>query len=142
MHASFVRWCRGRSDCCRPERFRRLSASRYVWRCLEALSLGLSLVSGPLFELASRGRARLPYRRAEDLFKAAAGGATLHQLWHSALTSTAQGASLRELMERMGHSSARAALIYLHATRERDEAIARGMGQLLTDARKTSKRPE
>jgi hypothetical protein len=32
------------------------------------LSLGLSLVSGPLFELASRGRARLPYRRAEDLF--------------------------------------------------------------------------
>ncbi len=38
-----------------------------------------------------------------------------------------QGASLRELMERMGHSSARAALIYQHATRERDEAIAAGM---------------
>ena len=53
--------------------------------------------------------------------------------------AAAQGASLRELMERMGHSSTRAALIYLHATRERDEAIARGMGQLLTDARKTSK---
>ena len=44
-------------------------------------------------------------------------------------------------MERMGHSSTRATLIYLHATRERDETIARGMGQLLTDARKTSKRP-
>lgn len=43
-------------------------------------------------------------------------------------TSSAQGASLRELMERMGHSSPRAALIYLHATRERDEAIAAGMG--------------
>ena len=46
-----------------------------------------------------------------------------------------QGASLRELMERMGHSSARAALIYQHATRERDEAIAAGMGKLLTQAR-------
>jgi hypothetical protein len=35
-----------------------------------------------------------------------------------------QGASLRELMERMGHASARAALIYQHAAQERDEAIA------------------
>ena len=52
----------------------------------------------------------------------------------------AQGASLRELMERMGHSSTRAALIYLHATRERDEAIAQGMGQLLKDARKATRR--
>ena len=32
-------------------------------------------------------------------------------------------------MERMGHSSARAALIYQHATQERDEAIAAGHGQ-------------
>ena len=44
-------------------------------------------------------------------------------------------------MERMGHSSTRAALVYLHATRERDEAIAAGMGKLLSDARKTGKRP-
>jgi hypothetical protein len=35
-----------------------------------------------------------------------------------------QGASLPELMERMGHSSARAALTYQHATQERDDAIA------------------
>ena len=54
--------------------------------------------------------------------------------------AAAQGASLRELMERMGHSSTRAALIYLHATRERDEAIAAGMGQMLKEARKTSNR--
>ena len=45
-----------------------------------------------------------------------------------------QGASLRELMERMGHSSPRAALIYQHATRERDQAIAAGMGKLLKQA--------
>jgi hypothetical protein len=49
-----------------------------------------------------------------------------------------QGASLRELMERMGHSSARAALIYQHATQERDEAIAAGMGKLLRQARRTN----
>lgn len=47
-----------------------------------------------------------------------------------------QGASLRELMERMGHSSTRAALIYQHATLERDEAIAAGMGKLLRQARR------
>ena len=45
-----------------------------------------------------------------------------------------QGASLRELMERMGHSSARAALISQHATLERDEAVAAGMGKLLRQA--------
>lgn len=32
------------------------------------------------------GRARLSYRQAADLFKAASGGATLHQFLHSALT--------------------------------------------------------
>ena len=65
-----------------------------------------------------------------------------HDLRHTGNTmAAAQGASLRELMERMGHSSPRAALIYLHATRERDEAIAAGMGQLLKDARKQGTRP-
>lgn len=59
-----------------------------------------------------------------------------HDLRHTGNTmAAAQGASLRELMERMGHSSPRAALIYLHATRERDEAIAAGMGKVLKDAR-------
>jgi hypothetical protein len=41
-------------------------------------------------------------------------------------------------MERMGHSSPRAALIYLHATRERDQKIAAGMGKLFADAKKAS----
>ncbi len=60
-----------------------------------------------------------------------------HDLRHTGNTMAAgQGASLRELMERMGHSSARAALIYQHATRERDEAIAAGMGKMLTQARR------
>jgi integrase len=60
-----------------------------------------------------------------------------HDLRHTGNNMAAgHGASLRELMERMGHSSARAALIYQHATRERDEAIAAGMGKLLTQARR------
>jgi hypothetical protein len=36
----------------------------------------------------------------------------------------AAGASLRELMERMGHSSSRVALIYLHSTDERQRTLA------------------
>jgi lambda repressor-like predicted transcriptional regulator len=44
------------------------------------------------------------------------------------------GDSLRELTERMGHSSTRAALIYQHATRERDELIATALGELFATA--------
>jgi hypothetical protein len=63
-----------------------------------------------------------------------------HDLRHTGNTmAAAQGASLRELMERMGHASARAALIYQHATRERDEAIAAGMGKLLRQARRKAR---
>jgi integrase len=63
-----------------------------------------------------------------------------YDLRHTGNTmAAAQGASLRELMERMGHSSPRAALIYLHATRERDKKIAEGMGRLFADTRKTRK---
>ena len=50
--------------------------------------------------------------------------------------AAATGASLRELMERMGHSSTRTALIYQHATRQRDEAIAAAMGPALASARR------
>jgi integrase len=60
-----------------------------------------------------------------------------HDLRHTGNTmAAAQGASLKELMERMGHSSPRAALIYLHATRERDQKIAAGMGKLFADAKR------
>ncbi|MCW2907851.1 MAG: sle [Actinomycetia bacterium] len=65
-----------------------------------------------------------------------------HDLRHTGNTMAAgQSASLRELMERMGHSSARAALIYQHATQQRDEAIAAGMGKLLRRARRKAARP-
>jgi hypothetical protein len=37
------------------------------------------------------------------------------------------GANLRELMERMGHSTTRAALIYLHGGDDRQRALAAGV---------------
>ena len=39
------------------------------------------------------------------------------------------GASLRELMERMGHSSSRAALIYLHSTDDRQRTLAEAVSE-------------
>jgi hypothetical protein len=44
------------------------------------------------------------------------------------------GATLRELMERMGHRSTRAALIYLHARDHRDRAIADGLDTIVGTA--------
>jgi hypothetical protein len=41
-----------------------------------------------------------------------------------------EGASLKELMARLGHSSTRAVLIYQHATRDRHQAIAKALGGL------------
>jgi integrase len=38
------------------------------------------------------GHARLSYRRAEEIFRAASGGWTLHQLRHSAITHLAEAA--------------------------------------------------
>jgi len=62
----------------------------------------------------------------------------LHDLRHTGNTmAAATGASLRELMERMGHSSTRTALTPpAHATRERDEAIAAAMGEVFASARR------
>ena len=56
----------------------------------------------------------------------------LHDLRHTCNTLTAAtGASTRELMHRMGHASARAALRYQHATRDRDEVIAAALSDLI-----------
>lgn len=55
---------------------------------------------------AGSGRARLSYRQAAQLFSDAAGGATLHQLRHSALTHAAEdGASTSTLLAFSGHTS-------------------------------------
>jgi integrase len=56
-----------------------------------------------------------------------------HDLRHTGNTLAAQtGASLRDLMTRMGHDSPRAALIYQHASSAADERIALALGAALT----------
>ena len=58
-----------------------------------------------------------------------------HDLRHTGNTlAAATGASLRELMVRMGHASPKAALRYQHATRDRDAAIARALSDLVEQA--------
>jgi hypothetical protein len=46
------------------------------------------------------------------------------------------------LMERMGHSSTRAALIYLHSTSERQRTIADAVGKAAKAALRKSKAPK
>ncbi|MFD9595561.1 tyrosine-type recombinase/integrase [Kitasatospora sp. NPDC059973] len=61
--------------------------------------------------------------------------AHFHDLRHTGNTLASQnGASTRELMTRMGHSSTRAALIYQHITSDRDRAIADRMGEAVRKA--------
>jgi integrase len=63
-----------------------------------------------------------------------------HDLRHTGNTlAAATGASTRELMARMGHASSRAALIYQHATRDRDAAIAAALSDLVTATVKTDR---
>ncbi|SEM14677.1 tyrosine-type recombinase/integrase [Streptacidiphilus jiangxiensis] len=59
-----------------------------------------------------------------------------HDLRHTGNTLAANaGASTRELMTQMGHSSTRAALIYQHMTAGRDRVIADKLGQMIKEAR-------
>jgi integrase len=61
--------------------------------------------------------------------KAGLPGIHVHDLHHAGNTLTADaGASLRELMDRMGHSSTRAALIYQHSSGERQRKPAGAVG--------------
>ena len=54
-----------------------------------------------------------------------------HDLRHTGNTLAAStGASTKELMARMGHASPRAALIYQHATPDRDRAIATQLSRI------------
>lgn len=82
-----------------------------------------------------------PYRKA----RAAAGrpDLRLHDLRHTAATTAAlTGATLRELMARMGHSTTEAALVYQHVAAERDKAIADGMDRLISPPAKRGRKPK
>jgi integrase len=68
-------------------------------------------------------------------------GLHFHDLRHTGNTLAAStGASTRELMSRMGHSTARAALIYQHASAERDRLIADAVSGLVDKGRKKAQK--
>ena len=72
------------------------------------------------------------YRRAwtPALTRIGLAGTHFHDLRHTGNVLMANaGANLRELMDRMGHDSARAALIYLHSSTERQRALANEVGK-------------
>lgn len=69
-------------------------------------------------------------------------GLHFHDLRHTGNTlAAATGASTRELMTRMGHSTARAALIYQHATAERERLIGQAVSAVVEQARKQDPSP-
>jgi integrase len=61
---------------------------------------------------------RSDFTRARRKATASAGLVDIRDLRHTG--NTMAGSSLRELMDRMGHSNTRAALIYQHRTAQRD----------------------
>lgn len=67
-------------------------------------------------------------------------GFRFHDLRHTGNTLAAEtGASTRELMERMGHDSSHAALIYQHGSARRDRAIADALDALIDEERADEK---
>jgi integrase len=73
------------------------------------------------------------WNRARTKVEGLPEGFRFHDLRHTANTMTASaGASTRELMSRMGHASAAAALRYQHATAERDAELARLLDEHVT----------
>ncbi len=110
---------------------------------MEELSLHLAAYAEPgpqgrLFHGAKGGPLRRAIlQRAWDEARAKVGMEHLHfhDLRHTGNTlAAATGASTKELMARMGHASAEAALRYQHATRERDDAIAARLGAMVAEA--------
>lgn len=88
---------------------------------------------------------RSNFSRKWNAARAAIGTPELHfhDLRHTGNTLAAMtGAHLRELMERMGHSSTKAALGYLHATDQRSRHLADALGDLVEREREAGRKAE
>ncbi len=84
------------------------------------------------------------FRRAADAIGLPA--VRPHELRHTGATlAAATGATTKELMRRLGHSSSAAALLYQHAADDRDADIARALDAMLgaiTEAPDDNERPQ
>ncbi len=73
---------------------------------------------------------------ADAIAQTGLNGFHFHDLRHTGNTLAADtGASLADLMARMGHGSARAAMIYQHATQQRDTTIADALSDSIAEER-------
>jgi len=83
---------------------------------------------GPLGAPLRRPNFTRAWRQATT--SAGLSGIHFHDLRHTGNTMAGEaGASLRELMDRMGHSSLRAALIYQHRSSQRDKMLANAISE-------------
>jgi integrase len=111
------------------------STARSVERWSESAAEGRVFV-GPKSAAPRRTNFQATWREAVE--KADVSGLHFHDLRHTGNALAAQVASLRELMARMEHSSTRAALIYQHASRERERAIGAAVSALVGASRPAS----
>jgi len=106
--------------------------SAYVLDVPDAL-----IFTGPKGGAILRGNFNKLTAWRDAVVKIGAPGLHFHDLRHTGNTLAAQtGASLRDLMTRMGHDSPRAALIYQHATSQADRAIAKAVSTAIEEMRK------
>jgi integrase len=95
------------------------------WLPSSAALVFATSTGSPLAHSNFRRRVWLPALAAVGL-----AGVHLHDLRHTGNQLTANaGANPRELMARMGHDSERAAMVYLHSSRERQRALADAVGK-------------
>ena len=112
-----------------------------VWPAIEAhLDTHVDASPEALLFTASNGqplrRTKFRSRWVRACTKAGIAGLHFHDLRGSGATLAGQnGASLAELMHRLGHRSVKAAMRYQHATGERDKAVAAAMSKAIAEAR-------
>jgi hypothetical protein len=86
--------------------------------------------SGESWKAYAAAQQLLPLRLDPAAAATGLAGVHLHDLRHTGNQFIADaGANPRELMARMAHDSARAALIYLHSSAERQRALANEAGK-------------
>jgi integrase len=106
----------------------RVHLTRYVAADLDAYVF-TSALGKPLERSNFRFRVWAPAAAAVGLT-----GLKFHELRHTAGTLAAQtGATTKELMARLGHSSPRAAMIYQHASEKRDRRIADRLSEMVAE---------
>ena len=97
-------------------------------QCYVGSGPGQSAVRRPAGGILYRRVFAAAWRRARTAV--GVGHLHFHDLHHTGNTLAPTGASTKEVMVRMGHANPRAALIYQHATAERDKAIAEARSDL------------